>query len=422
MKLEPRKLSRGEKNLFFVIGIAVAIILSLGAWCSYVNAIPDIQIPTPSLPNPNAWDFYAKAGKAIIPANPPLDPAFDSQIVPRSQWKRHYPTARKRAWLRANSRALKLVRQGFKYSCLAPPRQMPSQAHLDEMNGFRDIARMLALESRVRQEDGDMIGGAQSALDVIQLGHDLPRGGVLIDYLSGCAINAIGRTELWKVLPHVNALEAKLVGRRLQDLYRTRISFADVLRGEKRWGQGNLLEMMKSEEWQRLYGGLAKWILPRSVIFWNYTAYMDALIVNAQKSFGARVIPPAIPTDPYNKLLVPIFERAPGNVARNETGTSLLIVALALRAYREEHQGFPVSMSQLVPEYLHAIPVDPYGAGEPLRYRLTDTAGQKYSLYSVGPDGLDNHGRAIENKLKTGKQRRFVLPESKGDIVAGVNF
>jgi hypothetical protein len=163
-------------------------------------------------------------------------------------------------------------------------------------------------------------------------------------------------------------------------------------------------------------------MLPRRVIYGNYTAYMDALIANAQMPFGAPATPPTIPADPYNKLLVPVFEKSRWNAARNETGTSLLVVALALRSYHEKHHSFPATMSQLVPEYLHALPADPYGAGEPLRYRLADKSGQKYSLYSVGPDGVDNRGRAIEDKSKTDKRRHFVLPESKGDVVAGVNF
>jgi hypothetical protein len=69
---------------------------------------------------------------------------------------------------------------------------------------------------------------------------------------------------------------------------------------------------------------------------------------------------------------------------------------------------------------LQKIPADPFGGGEALRYRRV---GREYSLYSIGPDGIDNRGRAIED-TKISKERRgrfLVQPNSKGDIVAGVN-
>jgi hypothetical protein len=425
-----RKLSRGEKNLFLVTSFAIALLLGFGAWRSYVNAIPDVKIPTPKLPNPNAWDFYVKAGAAIVPANPPVDPAYDSQVVPRSQWNKRYPTARKRSWIRANTRAMSVLRQGFKYSCLVPPQRAEDQMHLGANTKFRELARMLAMESRIRQTDNDWPGAAHSALDIIHLGQDISRGGVLIDYLVGCSINAIGRAELWQVLPHLNALEAKSAAYRLEKLYNSRVPFADVLREEKYWGQGNLLETMRSgqlqmddlnEEKPSLVDRWRTWKVPRRVVYENYTTYMDSLIANARKPYGTPVTPPVIPNDPYNEALAPVFERSRLNEARNDAGSALLLIALALHAYQQEHMEFPTTISQLAPEYLQKIPVDPYDAGKPLHYHLADKNGQKYLLYSIGPDGVDNLGRVIEDKSKTDKSRYQVFDE-KGDFVAGINY
>jgi hypothetical protein len=91
----------------------------------------------------------------------------------------------------------------------------------------------------------------------------------------------------------------------------------------------------------------------------------------------------------------------------------LLTVSLALRAYQVEHQKYPASLAELVPEYLEQIPTDPFSLKQPLRYRVK---GEEYLLYSIGPDGTDNEGTPVA-EAKTNIDRA----DGKGDIVAGIN-
>ena len=93
---------------------------------------------------------------------------------------------------------------------------------------------------------------------------------------------------------------------------------------------------------------------------------------------------------------------------------------LALRAYRLDHGRYPDTLAELAPSYLKSIPTDQFSLKKPFRYRKT---GAKYVLYSIGPDGKDNGGRAIEDPTQSEPNRRyFVEYRSKGDIVAGVNI
>jgi len=68
---------------------------------------------------------------------------------------------------------------------------------------------------------------------------------------------------------------------------------------------------------------------------------------------------------------------------------SLAILAMALAAYRAERGCYPPVLSDLVPEYVPAIPADIFSES-PLIYRLE---GDDYVLYSVGPNGRDDGGR-----------------------------
>ena len=104
----------------------------------------------------------------------------------------------------------------------------------------------------------------------------------------------------------------------------------------------------------------------------------------------------------------------------------VLLLQLALRAHQLERGAPPPNLQALVPAYLKAVPADPFGAGEPLRYR---TDGASYTLWSIGSDGVDDGGKAIGWRKKAPKiypDERVMLPalfhDSRGDYVAGKNY
>lgn len=61
---------------------------------------------------------------------------------------------------------------------------------------------------------------------------------------------------------------------------------------------------------------------------------------------------------------------------------------LAARIYRSDHGRWPDSLNELVPDYVQALPEDPY-TQRPFVYRR---AGDEMLLYSTGPDKTDNGG------------------------------
>ncbi len=64
-------------------------------------------------------------------------------------------------------------------------------------------------------------------------------------------------------------------------------------------------------------------------------------------------------------------------------------VACALERFRHLHGAYPATLDVLVPVFLPAIPHDALD-GRPLRYRVEP--GGRFTLYSVGMDGMDNGG------------------------------
>jgi hypothetical protein len=83
-------------------------------------------------------------------------------------------------------------------------------------------------------------------------------------------------------------------------------------------------------------------------------------------------------------------------------------VALAAERYRRQHGNWPQSLAALVPQYLPAVPLDPFD-GKPLRYRRTDHGAV---ICSVGENGCDapspeaNAPRDVVFRLWNVDQRR----------------
>jgi hypothetical protein len=63
---------------------------------------------------------------------------------------------------------------------------------------------------------------------------------------------------------------------------------------------------------------------------------------------------------------------------------------IAVERYRNARGGIPEKLSDLVPAYLPAVPLDPWD-GKPLRYKKLDKG---YVIYSVGSDRKDDGGSA----------------------------
>lgn len=81
-------------------------------------------------------------------------------------------------------------------------------------------------------------------------------------------------------------------------------------------------------------------------------------------------------------------------------------IELAIRLYRVDHAGrWPAALSELVPDYLSAVPADPMAAdSRPFGYRPAATPPV---LYSVGENGIDDGGTSLP-----GQRYRWALPDA----------
>ena len=75
------------------------------------------------------------------------------------------------------------------------------------------------------------------------------------------------------------------------------------------------------------------------------------------------------------------------------TWRRLAATGLAVRLHRARHGHLPRTLDELVPEYLPRIPTDPFAAdGRTIAY---SPDGDPPIVYSIGSDGVDDHGQFI---------------------------
>ena len=443
--------SVGDKFLMIVLGLILPLGLGLVLWFRALDRNPDVSVPTPALPMPNALDYYKAAQEAMIDRGKVEHALFP--LTSRGGYSggqapadHVYSLAQKAALVNENRKTIQTLHQGFRFPYHETPLRSFT-ATFPHLQKFRELARLLSLQAQTDAEQGNWNGAMTADLDAIQLGETMPRGGTIISMLVGDACQSIGRKQAWSAAEHLNSAQAKAAAQRLARIRLSHVPYGDTLQEEKWSGQASLLEVMRRLDWS---GALATYIFPipygstagnnslgqwaiatrirltgKRKILANYSNAIDQQIADARQPYATRSSVPAPGLDPVNEILVPMFGNTRFNEVYADTENALLVTTLALRAYKLGHGAYPPNLTALVPDYLQTVPNDPFALSGPILYKRT---GAKYLLYSVGPDGKDDGGAAIFDKTLPAptnpggyERRRLVQENSQGDIVAGIN-
>jgi hypothetical protein len=150
-------------------------------------------------------------------------------------------------------------------------------------------------------------------LEIIKLGNESTRGGPLIDGLVGLAIKNIGAASLQNLTNKLDAESSRKTAQGLETLEAESESWRDVLQNENEWSRTS-------------FPGLKN----RLVAFFT-SGSLKAAKAKAEHRFK-----------------------------EHQTKIRHLIINLAVRAYKLEKGQRPKNISDLVPDYLKAIPQDPF--------------------------------------------------------------
>jgi hypothetical protein len=341
--------ARVKKRRVLSVAVFGLLALALGGW---VWSVSQSGWRPPPLPRPNGHDDLVRAAAMVVGEAP-------------NSGKYHDASADElRPFVDENREALAAARIGLGRTCrvpLAPTLQAQIDAGVQDVGPIRRLARLFDCEARLARREGHPAEAARAGLDLVRLGREQGRGGLMIQYQTGCAIVTMGVNFLAALGPGLDGADCRTLARALEADDAARETAAEVLAREHQFA--------------------------RSTAPWNLRLFMT---VNARG---------------LNQLLKPAEDATELAEKRTEAMLHLLIARLALRAYRLEHEEDPAHLAALVPGILAAVPADPF-TGRPLVY-IKDPGG--FRLYSLGPDGLDDGGRPIAGNIRPGSRGDLVL-------------
>jgi hypothetical protein len=186
------------------------------------------------------------------------------------------------------------------------------------MGGIKHLAQVLLAEGRLAEQDGRRNEAATSYLQAIELGHHSTRGGVVLDKLVGIAIEQLGFRALAELSPQLSAEPCRDALKKLETLEATREPTEVIRRSELAFTR-------------RVFG------LPQRLLTWL----------------------------PDRRARLHALQRLAHGVRLSRTA----LVDLAVLAFEKEKNRRPKGWTDLVPDYLSIIPLDP-ATGKPLDYRF----------------------------------------------------
>ena len=175
-------------NLLLIASIAVVVVLAilLLLWLRGVSATPVVSITTPTMPSPNALDYFVKASHDMRDEG-----KVESALPPSSS-----PAAREKM-VRENATTLAIARQGLAFSYAQPTgRSFMSPSFKQE----RALASLLVLDSQVKAARGDWNDAVNSGLDAVKIGAMLPHSGGVIGMLQHVATTNQGFYTIFLVM------------------------------------------------------------------------------------------------------------------------------------------------------------------------------------------------------------------------------
>lgn len=268
--------------------------------------------------------------------------------------------------------------------------------------GLRNGADLLKLESEVAARHRDYRGAAAAVEVILAEGQSLANDPTLFSQLARMTLDGIARGQLERLLggSQLSDEELSAIERRLAEIDYT-TSYHRALLGDRamrlecfanptilrpdlpRLGYG----FFRPSD-QALYLRIMAEVI--AAFRTSGPTLRDAVAdVQAEKRLAHG--PGAALRYPIAILSMPPLESCAEEVNQGIANRDAAGVAVAIERFRLRHQGLPKSLDALVPEFLPAVPLDPFD-GEPLRYRVDET---EYRVYSIGPNGIDEGGQVL---------------------------
>ncbi len=282
----------------------------------------------PALPVPSGYDDFVVAGNLISGDTNDVS-TMDIELL--------------RTFIASNDASLRLLQLGLTRTCSVHTAEVLTNvaSWSSDISATKRLAQFGIAVGRLAELEGRTKDAATVYATGIRYGNEISRGGFLIHRLVGIACEAMARSRLTSVVTNLSAIDMREIIHSLEKLEVEAVSWAEIIANE------------------RMFGGAAAWQIKNPI-----------MIVQSWWS------------------LRPAIKKAKAKHLRASAQRRLLLVELAVRCHAVTHGKPPTELSELVPQHLARVPLDPF-TDRALIYRSMST---NWLLYSVGGNRVDNGG------------------------------
>ncbi len=278
---------------------------------------------------------------------------------------------------------------------------------LPNMAPLRHAAKLARVDGMVCLTQDDLQGAVESARVQFALGGTLNEHPVVIGRLVQMAILALGTRTIEDTLRVGMPDDAQLM--ELFELLDARLQVDTMkwaLLGERAFFVGTCDELVDGEQsLQQLSGNMGRgsaipflpdWLIRENqmrgaeILTWLVDAADDSVELNKAAKRIDNEVPKLPATQVIVRMMIPSLSRAVVLNTRLTAAMRSAHAGVAAERYRLATGEMITSLDQLVPEYLAAVPVDPFSGGS-LKIVTTENG---IVIYSVG-DNLEDDGGSV---------------------------
>lgn len=288
---------------------------------------------------------------------------------------------------------------------------------LPELSRMRQLARILAVDARVKAADGKYREAFENISAMYKLCQHITTEPILVSGLVAVAIEHMADDTLEGILARGTPATADFAAWKTDDSFSFRRALRRCMAGEEAMGMSAFAMLGGDAEtalFLRYQGINPDTTAPFVGPYWRvylladdlseYRSQMKILREMSEQDFQtAHERLDALEKQRMVKrmglvshLLLPALSRSYISFVRGEVRHRLADMAVAVAAYRAKNGKYPSQAQDLVPDFISEVPIDPYD-NKPLR--LVSTASG-VTLYSIGEDMKDDSGKV--NNFETG--------------------
>jgi len=324
--------------------------------------------------------------------------------------------------LEKNHDCLNLFDEAMRQPFLLVPEPKTFADEYSYLGGWKAVSRVESIRVFASFRGKNEKEAFDSAFKIIEFGQRVENsGGLIIHYVVGSAIKAVGLRRIQQMIPQTTLPETDLVEliHRLNDFKANKEGITNALKMEYQMDRELLdnyaagrISTTNSDSDQKVTSFGLKMLFnatktkrefaqadrvlrdniskPFSEIPWT-----DLPVIETNTPIWRRLIGGNAIGDIIFALMEPSLKGFASRKSRENVDIAATQLLLALKIYKIHHGKLPESLSELVPECFSQVPADDFD-GKPFRY-----SPEKQLIYSVGSDLKDSGGEARRGNLES---------------------